>query len=46
MGARGLLIRQDLSASELRRLARRERDPAASCHRSCNSPRKWALKIP
>jgi transposase len=30
MGARGLLIRQDLSASELRRLARRERDPAAS----------------
>jgi transposase len=29
MGARGLPIRQDLSPSELRQLARRERDPAA-----------------
>jgi len=30
MGARGLPIRQDLSPSELRRLAGRERDPAAA----------------
>ena len=30
MGARGLPIRDDLSASELRRLARHERDPAAA----------------
>lgn len=30
MSARGLPIRQDLSPSELRRLARRERDPAAA----------------
>jgi transposase len=21
-------------------------DPHTTCHRSCNSPRKWALKIP
>ena len=30
MGARGLPVRQDLSSSELRRLAGRERDPAAA----------------
>ncbi|HYZ39155.1 MAG TPA: helix-turn-helix domain-containing protein [Stellaceae bacterium] len=30
MGARDLPIRDDLSASELRRLARHERDPAAA----------------
>jgi len=30
MGARGLPIRDDLSLSELRRLARQERDPAAA----------------
>jgi hypothetical protein len=30
MGARGLPIRDDVSPSELRRLARQERDPAAA----------------
>src|SRR5215207_189163 len=33
MGARGLTIRPDLPAAELRRLARRERDRAAAARR-------------
>lgn len=34
MGARGLVIRQDLSAAELRGLARREADRSAACRMS------------
>ena len=38
LGHAGLVLSFDAS-----RLARNNRD---WCHRSCNSPRKWALKIP
>ena len=37
---------QEELGNRIDRRARAALPNSASCHRACNSPRKWALKIP